>query len=149
MKLSASLDGRPILWKVITDDSALKEISLRFEDNEERLPLYPGERALLEYGYFVGVDKWGPWFERSVQCPTRRLLVEIRLPARLAHKVWGTVRDTLAEPEKAIDITRTVDGEFAVFSWKAADPRLFAVVRMRWELTYASGRQAPSGSEPP
>lgn len=45
-----------------------------------------------------------------------------------------------------IDTTSTVDGEFTVFRWEPANPRLFTLVRMRWELTYTSGQrpQAPT-----
>ena len=63
-----------MLWTVRYDRDAFKELWLRFENERGRFPLYPGERAWIEYSYTVSDRKWGNWFQRAVRLPTQHLL---------------------------------------------------------------------------
>ena len=53
-------DPEPMHWRPKHDRDAFKEIWLLFENDDARFPLYPGQRATIEYAYTVGEDKWGP-----------------------------------------------------------------------------------------
>ena len=84
-------------WRAKLDRDAFKEVWLLFENDDARFPLYPGQRATIEYAYTVGEDKWGHWFQRSVRLPTRRLSVHLDFPAELSPVVWGVETSLTAE----------------------------------------------------
>ena len=86
-----------MLWRAKHDRDAFKEIWLLFENDERRFPLYPGQRATIEYAYTVGEDKWGQWFQRAVRLPTRRLAVRLDFPAGPGPVVWGVETSLTAE----------------------------------------------------
>jgi len=57
--------------------------------SHDRFPLYPGESAWIEYDYTVSDATWGPWYQRAVRLPTKRLSVSLAFPAELDPVVWG------------------------------------------------------------
>lgn len=133
--LIASCDGEPMTWKVKADRDAFKEAWLCFENDQGRFPLYPGQTATIAYSYTVDDGRWGPWFQRAVRLPTRRMSVDLAFPAALDPVVWGTETSATAE---AIPLrtrpSRADRGGQAVFSWTTSDPpvgargkRLFAL----------------------
>ncbi len=105
------------------------------EQRPRTLPLYPGQHTTIEYGYQVDDARWGPWFQRAVRLPTRRLSVELVFPAVLDPVVWGTETSTTAEvvPLRT-PITRTEDGDRLVFSWATQDPPMGARYRLEWRF---------------
>jgi peptide deformylase len=120
-------------WIMRHDRDAFKEVWLLFENDEGKFPLYPGESAEIEYGYTVGDDKWGHWFQRAVRLPTRRLSVELEFPTSLEPALWGT-ETSLAAASMALRTapTKLVEGERTVFAWSTEEPPLHARYRMEW-----------------
>jgi transcriptional regulator with XRE-family HTH domain len=98
--LTASCDGEPMTWEVKADRDAFKEAWLCFENHRGRFPLYPGQSATISYSYTVDDGRWGPWFQRAVRLPTRRLSVDLMFPAALDPVVWGT--ETSRTPVKGV-----------------------------------------------
>ena len=135
LDLRASSGGDLMAWRVKLDRDALKEVWLLFENDDSRFPLYPGQRATIEYGYAVGEDKWGHWFQRAVRLPTRRLSVHLDFPAELSPVVWGVETSLTAEagPLKT-PITEGRDNGRTVFDWSTEDPPLNARFRLEWRF---------------
>jgi peptide deformylase len=135
IQLGASLDGEPLTWRVKHDRDAFKELWLLFENEHGQYPLYPGDAAWLEYGYTVGDDKWGSWFQRAVRLPTRRMSVRLDFPAALNPAVWGTETTMTAEamPFRTA-ISRTDENGRRIYSWSTDDPPLHARYRLEWKF---------------
>lgn len=81
--LTATCGDEPMTWRVKHDRDAFKELWLLFENKDGRFPLYPGETTWIKYTYTVSADKWGPWWQRAVRLPTRRLSMKLDLPSEL------------------------------------------------------------------
>nr|WP_281288868.1 peptide deformylase [Actinomadura syzygii] len=135
LALDATCDGEPMNWTSKHDRDSFKEAWLRLENDRGRFPLYPGQHTVLEYGYQVDHDRWGPWFQRAVRLPTRRLSVDLVFPAELNPVVWGTETSTTAEAVPLrTPIARAVDGERVFFSWATQDPPMGARYRLEWRF---------------
>ncbi|MFG1949495.1 peptide deformylase [Micromonospora sp. NPDC048830] len=128
-------DPEPMHWRAKHDRDAFKEIWLLFENDEGRFPLYPGDRVTIEYTYQVGRDKWGPWFQRAVRLPTRRLAVRLDLPAELDPQVWG-VETSLSAEEGPLrrPIRRAERDGRVLFDWDTEEPPLNARYRLQWRF---------------
>ncbi|MEV1333527.1 peptide deformylase [Micromonospora costi] len=134
-------EREPMHWRAKHDRDAFKEIWLLFENGDRRFPLYPGDRATIEYAYRVGAEKWGPWFQRAVRLPTRHLAVRLDLPAALDPQVWGAETSLSAEEGPLrTPVQRHDEGDRAVFEWQTDDPPLNARYRMQWRFR---GRPEP------
>lgn len=133
--LTASCDGEPMTWKVKADRDAFKEAWLCFENDRGRFPLYPGQSATISYSYTVDDGRWGPWFQRAVRLPTRRLSVDLMFPAALDPVVWGTETSVTAEaiPLRTMP-ARAERGTQAIFSWATSDPPVGARYRLEWRF---------------
>ena len=133
--LTASCDGEPMTWQVKADRDAFKEAWLCFGNDRGRFPLYPGQQAVISYSYTVDDGRWGPWFQRAVRLPTRRLSVGLAFPAALDPVVWGTETSATAEaiPLRTMP-ARAEHGTQAVFSWAASDPPVGARYRLEWRF---------------
>jgi peptide deformylase len=133
--LTASCDGEPMTWKVKADRDAFKEAWLCFENDRGRFPLYPGQTATISYSYTVDDGRWGPWFQRAIRLPTRRLSVDLVFPAALDPVVWGTETSATAEaiPLRTSPV-RAERGSQAVFSWATSDPPVGARYRLEWRF---------------
>jgi peptide deformylase len=133
--LTASCDGEPMTWKVKADRDAFKEAWLCFENDRGRFPLYPGQAATVSYSYTVDDRRWGPWFQRAVRLPTRRLSVSLVFPAALDPVVWGTETSATAA---AIPLrtapARAARSGHAVFSWATSDPPVGTRYRLEWRF---------------
>jgi peptide deformylase len=145
LNLVASCAGEPMLWRPKTDRDAFKEAWLLFENQHSRFPLYPGQRTTIEYTYHVGADKWGPWFQRAVRLPTRRLRIEVDLPLELRPVVWGleTSMSSEAMPLRT-PIEQAAEGDRAVFSWSTDNPPMHARYRLEWR--FRNTEQTPAAS---
>ncbi|MER5338395.1 peptide deformylase [Micromonospora sp. NPDC002717] len=122
-------------WRAKHDRDAFKEIWLLFENADRRFPLYPGDRATIEYAYCVGHDKWGPWFQRAVRLPTRQMAVRLDLPAALDPQVWGAETSLSAEEGPLrTPVTRRDDADRVIFDWATDDPPLNARYRLQWRF---------------
>jgi transcriptional regulator with XRE-family HTH domain len=138
--LHATCDGgdgamEPMRWRAKHDRDALKEIWLLFENDAGQFPLYPGRRTTIEYGYTVGDELWGPWFQRAVRLPTGRLTVRLDLPTPLDPQVWG-VETSLSAGEAPLrtPVVRHPDGERAVFEWETEAPPVLSRYRLQWRF---------------
>jgi peptide deformylase len=140
--LTAACDGEPMNWRVKADRDAFKEAWLCFENDRGRFPLYPGQTAMISYSYTVDDGRWGPWFQRAVRLPTRRLSVSLVFPAALDPAVWGTETSATAE---AIALrtrpARASRGSQAVFTWATSDPPVGARYRLEWRFRSQPGDQ--------
>jgi peptide deformylase/transcriptional regulator with XRE-family HTH domain len=153
LNLTARCDDEEMHWRCQHDRDAFKEIWLLFENEQARFPLYPGHRAVIEYGYTVGADKWGPWFQRVVRVPTRRLSLRLDLPAAARPVVWGVAGSLTAEarPLQTPVSESTVDDR-RVFEWSTESPPLNSRYRLEWRLraeespilSAGAARQRPS-----
>ncbi len=133
--LTALCDGEPMTWRVKADRDAFKEAWLCFENDRGRFPLYPGQQATISYCYTVDDGHWGPWFQRAVRLPTRRLSVDLVFPAGLDPVVWGTETSATAEavPLRTRPVRTDRDGS-VVFSWATSDPPVGARYRLEWRF---------------
>jgi peptide deformylase len=142
LALTARRDGEPMTWQPKLDRDSFKEVWLCFENGRGRFPLYPGERAGLEYAYTVGDDKWGPWFQRAVRLPTTQLSVRLVFPAELSAAVWGTETSATAEATPLrTPITRRREDGIDVFDWSTAEPPLNARYRLEWRFRTREDRR--------
>jgi peptide deformylase len=122
-------------WRPKHDRDAFKEIWLLFENDNARFPLYPGQRATIEYAYTVGEDKWGHWFQRAVRLPTRGLTVRLDFPAETRPVVWGVETSLTAEAGPLrTPMTETREGDRIVFDWSTNNPPLNARYRLEWRF---------------
>jgi peptide deformylase len=138
LHLRAACGGEEMEWRPKTDRDAFKEVWLLFENAQGHFPLYPGQRAHIEYSYRVGIDKWGRWFQRAVRLPTRHLTVRLSFPVALGPVVWGmeTSLSTEAVPLRT-PIEQEIVGDRAVFSWSTDTPLLHARYRLEWRFRSA------------
>ncbi|MET8683608.1 peptide deformylase [Streptomyces sp. NPDC004732] len=133
--LTAHCGTEPMGWTVKHDRDAFKEVWLQFQSPTSRFPLYPGQEAEITYSYSVGAEKWGPWFQRAVRLPTRRLAVELAFPRDAEPTVWGTETSMSADfAPLRTPPQRTERGGQSVFSWATVDPPLHARFRLEWRL---------------
>ncbi|GAA1807832.1 helix-turn-helix domain-containing protein [Planosporangium flavigriseum] len=152
LRLRASADGEEMEWRPKTDRDAIKEVWLLFENADGRFPLYPGQRAQIEYAYRVGVDKWGQWFQRAVRLPTRQLDVRLSFPIALRPVVWGVETSLSAEAVPLrTPIEQEVVGERVYFSWSTDAPLLHARYRLEWRyrVPVRSEAEGPAIAGPP
>ncbi|WP_407566959.1 peptide deformylase [Polymorphospora sp. A560] len=138
----------PMHWRKKHDRDAFKEVWLLFENAEGRFPLYPGERVAIEYGYTVGQEKWGQWFQRAVRVPTRKLTVRLDFPERLDPHVWGVETSLSAEeaPLRTPLQRRVEDGRTHV-DWTTEEPLLNARYRLEWRFR-AQAAADPAAADP-
>jgi peptide deformylase len=133
--LSATCRGEPMTWLVKHDRDAFKELWLLFGNDDSLFPLYPDETTWIEYSYTVGADKWGPWWQRAIRLPTRRLSLTFAIPVNLEPAVWGMETSMTAEASPfRTPIVREVRDGIAVFTWSTADPPVHARYRMEWKF---------------
>jgi peptide deformylase/transcriptional regulator with XRE-family HTH domain len=142
LDLTAHCGDEPMAWRASHDRDAFKEVWLLFANDDSRFPLYPGQRGRIEYGYSVGEDKWGHWFQRAVKLPTRRLTVRLDFPVSRRPVVWGVETSLTAEAGPLRPpLVEGREGDRAVFAWSTEDPALNARFRLEWRF-----RSADSGA---
>lgn len=133
--LMALCGDEQMTWRVKHDRDAFKELWLLFENADGRFPLYPDETTWIEYTYTVGAGKWGPWWQRAIRLPTRRLSMTLDFPASLKPSVWGIETSMTAEASPLrTPITRHEDGDRVLFTWSTDDPPLHARYRVEWKF---------------
>jgi peptide deformylase len=133
--LSATCGDEPMSWHVKEDRDASKEVWLLFENGDGRFPLYPGETAWISYAYAVKARKWGPWWQRAIRLPTRRLSMALVFPARLRPFVWGMETSMTAESSPfRTPISRLEKDDEVVFTWSTDEPPLHARYRIEWKF---------------
>jgi len=149
LQLTARAGDDEMTWKVKHDRDAFKEVWLLFENQHGRFPLYPGESRWIEYGYTVGEDKWGNWFQRAVRLPTQRLSVQLQFPAELDPAVWGMETSMTAEayPFRTAIEQEERDGN-RVFSWSTDNPPLHARYRLEWNFRVRRNQEPAPVREP-
>jgi peptide deformylase len=142
--LSATCGDEPMSWHVKDDRDASKEVWLLFENSDGRFPLYPGETAWISYVYTVKVRKWGPWWQRAIRLPTRRLSMTAVFPARLQPVVWGTATSMTAEAAPfSTPIARHQAGDLVEFTWSTDEPPLHARYRIEWKFRAPDDEETP------
>lgn len=135
LDLTARCDDEPMAWQPKIDRESFKEAWLCFDNGQGRFPLYPGQHATLTYSYVVDDERWGPWFQRAVRLPTRRLAVDLVFPKALDPAAWGTETSTTAEAVPfRTPMTRAEAGDQVVFSWATDDPPMSARYRLEWRF---------------
>ncbi|SCG72321.1 peptide deformylase [Micromonospora coxensis] len=142
VNLTAQCAGEPMAWTIMHDRDAFKEVWLQFENQDGRFPLYPGEERWIEYVYTVPAHKWGPWWQRAIRLPTRRLSLSLTLPADLDPVAWGTETSMTAEPSAfRTPIARESDGENVTFTWATSEPPLHTRFRIAWRFKAATAKE--------
>jgi peptide deformylase len=140
--LSARCGDEPMTWRVKHDRDAFKELWLLFENADGKFPLYPGETAWIEYTYTVGANKWGPWWQRAIRLPTRRLSLVLDFPKHLKPAVWGLETSMTAEASPfRSPLLRECQGDRVVFSWSTDEPPMHARYRIEWKLKGSGGEE--------
>jgi transcriptional regulator with XRE-family HTH domain len=131
--LGSDGNAEPMTWRASRDWNAANELWLHFENDDARFPLYPGERAALEYGFSVPAQAWGSSFQRAVRWPTRDLSVLLDFPSERRPSVWGTVSSLSAEAAPLDSpIRSTRDDDRTRFTWTIGAPMLQARYRFEW-----------------
>jgi peptide deformylase len=150
IRLTANCGDEPMVWRVKHDRDAFKEVWLLFENSDGRFPLYPGDSTWIDYSYTVTADKWGPWWQRAIRLPTRRLQMRLDLPSALLPAVWGMETSMTAEASPfRTPFVRTESGDRVLFSWSADDPSLHARYRVEWKFKAPSEESEPMESMTP
>lgn len=135
IRLSAICGDEPMTWRVRHDHDAFKELWLMFENSDGRFPLYPGESTWIEYVYTVGAEKWGPWWQRAIRLPTKRVSMLLDFPAELQPVVWGMETSMTAEASPfRTPIARAEEGGRILFTWSTDDPALHTRYRVEWKF---------------
>ena len=125
----------PMNWEPKLDRDALKEIWLRFENDDAKFPLYPDQRTWIHYAYTISHDKWGRWFQRTVRLPTRRLSVRFAFPTELRPMMWGTETSyTIGEIPLRTALQSAEMDAMTVFDWATEHPPLNARYRFEWRF---------------
>ena len=79
--------------------------------------------------------KWGPWWQRAIRLPTRRLTLQTVLPTILDPVVWGTETSMTAEATPFRNpIIETSDGNVSEFRWSIDNAPLHARYRVEWKF---------------
>lgn len=139
--LTANCGDEPMTWRIKHDRDAFKELWLLFENDDGRFPLYPEETTWIEYSYTVSVDKWGPWWQRAIRLPTRRLSMLIDFPAELRPMVWGMETSMCAESTAfRTPIVRDESDGRMRFAWSTDEAPLHARYRIEWKFKVAEER---------
>lgn len=140
--LAAFCGDEPMVWRAKHDRDAFKEVWLLFENRDGRFPLYPGEKAWIEYTYTVNADKWGLWWQRAIRLPTQRISICLDLPAETQPIAWGMETSMTAEasPFRSPIIREELDDR-VLFSWSTDDPPMHARYRIEWKFK-ARGKDA-------
>ncbi len=150
IRLTATCGDESMAWKTKHDRDAFKEVWLLFENGDGRFPLYPGDSTWIAYSYTVGAEKWGPWWQRAIRLPTRRLQLRLDLPSALQPAVWGMETSMTAEGSPfRTPFVRTENDDRIVFSWSADDPSLHARYRVEWKFKAPSEESEPMASMTP
>lgn len=150
IELVAWCGREPMLWRTVHDRDAYKEAWLLFENESTRFPLYPGERATIDYRYKIGADKAGQWFERSIRLPTHHLEVRLDLPSGPDPVVWGTESSLTAEAVPLrTPVTSHVDADRTIFTWSTTSPALNAQYRVEWRFRGPGAPAQPGPVEEP
>jgi peptide deformylase len=134
-------------WRRKHDRDAFKEVWLLFENSDGRFPLYPGERAHIEYSYTVGQEKWGQWFQRAIRLPTRQMTVRLDFPLNLDPQVWGMETSLSEEAPLRTPLARYDKDGRAVFEWFTEAPPLNARYRLEWRFR-ARTDAPPAAADP-
>ncbi len=128
-------EDEPMAWVAKHDRDAFKEVWLLFENEDGRYPLYPGESTWIEYFYTVSAEKWGPWWQRAIRLPTRRLSLAVDFPTDLKPAVWGMETSMSAEATAfRSPISREIAGDRSIFTWSTEDPPMHARYRIEWKF---------------
>ncbi|MGI5178200.1 helix-turn-helix domain-containing protein [Dactylosporangium sp. CA-152071] len=136
LRLSAACGDEPMNWRPYTDREALKEVWLLFENARGQFPLYPGQRTVIAYSWKVSDRQWGPWLQRNIRLPTRRLSVVVDFPEDVDPVVWG-VRSSLWHRDVPLRtaIVRETPGDGRVtFSWSTDRTALQDRYRIEWRF---------------
>jgi peptide deformylase len=140
--LTATCGDEPMAWHVKDDRDASKEVWLLFENGDGRFPLYPGEMTWISYSYAVSADKWGPWWQRAIRLPTRRLSMTVVFPARLQPVAWGVATSMTAEATPfRTPISRQQKDDQVEFTWSTDEPPLHARYRIEWKFRVPDDRE--------
>jgi peptide deformylase len=135
INLTATCGDETMAWHVRHDRDAVKEIWLLFENADGRFPLYPGDTRWISYVYTVRARKWGPWWQRAIRLPTRKLSMTAIFPARLQPVVWGVTTSMTAEASPFLTpISRQQKDDQVVFTWSTDEPPLHAHYRIEWKF---------------
>lgn len=135
IQLTASCEGEQMRWTTQHDRDAFKEVWLLFENEDGRFALYPGQRTWIEYTYNVRDHKWGPWWQRAIRLPTRRLQMTLDLPSEVQPKVWGTETSMSAGASTFRNqIQESRVGDRQIFTWSTTSPPLHGRYRMEWRF---------------
>jgi hypothetical protein len=128
-------DTEPMTWRPSHESDTTKELWLHFANEDDQFPLYPGQRTIIEHAYHVGREKWGPWFARAIQIPTRELHIQLDFAADTQVAVWGTVSSLAAESTPlSTPIQVTQDADQMKFTWSVRSPALGAAYRFEWRF---------------
>ncbi|MFB9902883.1 peptide deformylase [Allokutzneria oryzae] len=135
LQLIAHCGDEPMSIQIRHDRDAFKEVWLLFANSSAQFPLYPGEKTQITYSYQVSENKWGPWFQRAVRLPTKKLSVDLDFPMTAQPSVWGTETGMEMDglPFRS-QIRRVQFADRVRFSWMTENPPLHARYRLEWRM---------------
>ncbi|MEH0983081.1 helix-turn-helix domain-containing protein [Micromonospora sp. CPCC 205556] len=144
----ATIGGEPMRWRVTRSRDAFLKIVLMFETGDAPVPLYPGQRTVVDYGYRVPVWKFGDWLQRDIRLPTRRLAIRLELPAAAGPTVWGSETSFTSESTAEVTPRRRDRAGAVAYDWEVPRPRLRAQYRVNWRFGNPSAIGAAEDAAP-
>jgi fructose-1,6-bisphosphatase/inositol monophosphatase family enzyme len=147
LQLWAECDGRPMIWELAQDLDNFKEIWLLFENSDQRFAIQPGATVQLRYGYAVPAELWGPWSQRPVRVPTRRLTVSFSFPQHRRPRLSG-FETALQADATPLPVAQHWHGDQTVFTWERVEPPLNARYRFEWQFDTVGTANGVGASHP-
>jgi predicted phosphodiesterase len=132
---SARQDGREITYAVLHDLDSSKELHLVLTDDSGRLRgLGTGESTVLDYSFTIDRERWGPYFERHIRRPTRRIECELVFPLGSLGALELVANRHITDRTLGSELEVREAGGKQIWRWENDGPRLQSRYRFMWRF---------------
>ena len=119
----ARCDGKDIPWLVLNDLDSTKELHLVLGQGTDESPgIEPGESATLVYGFSIDKRYWGPYFERHIRRPTRRIECRLQFPSESVIDMQLTLNPNITNRILTGETETETEDTSMVWRWSSDDP---------------------------
>lgn len=126
----ATRDGERIDWIVLNDFDSSKELQLVLGEPDGGLQ--PGATTTLTYGFHIIRDFWGPYFERHIRYPTKRIQCELDFPRGLVRRLSLVRNRLITAVDMTDDLARDTKNGRNIYRWDLKRPPLRSRYRFMW-----------------
>jgi hypothetical protein len=130
----ASCDGEPMDWLPLVEDDRVKEVRLRFGNDEIDFPLLPGRKCKVLHTSTFTDQQWGRWLQRNIRLSTTSLVMRVELPADSQPVVWSLTMDPEGVPSFRSRRKGIRKHGNLYFMWQPRDVRTGWMYRMEWSF---------------